>query len=50
VVRDRQPRDKNADTESHPRACYQTGCAYRHDSFVQPTGVRNGDFLDEAEN
>jgi hypothetical protein len=27
-----------------------TGCAYRHDSFVQPVGLRNSDFFDEAEN
>jgi hypothetical protein len=50
MVRDRQPSDKYADSQSYPRACYQTGGAYRHNSFVQPAGVRNSDFFDEAEN
>ena len=32
------------------RTCYQTSGAYRHDSFVEPAGVRNSHFFDEAEN
>jgi hypothetical protein len=50
MVRDRQPGDKHADSQSYPRACDQTGCAYRHDSFVAPAGVRKSHFFDQAEN
>jgi hypothetical protein len=50
VVRNRQPGDKSADRQTYPGACYQTGCAYRHNPFVAPAGVRNSDFFDEAKN
>ena len=48
-MRHRQPGDKHADGQSYPRTCYQTGGAYRHDSFVEPAGGRNSHFFDEAE-
>src|SRR6516165_6875524 len=49
VMRNRQPGDKHANGQSYPRACYQTRCTHRHDSFVEPTGVRSSDFFDQAE-
>jgi hypothetical protein len=50
LQRNRQPGDKSADRQTYPGACYQTGCAYRHNPFVEPAGVRNSDFFDEAKN
>jgi hypothetical protein len=48
VVRDRQPGDKHANGQSHPRTRYQTGSAYSHDSIVEQAGVRNSHFFGEA--
>jgi hypothetical protein len=49
VVCDTYPGDKHAHSQPYPRTRYQTSRAYRHNSFIDPAGVRNSGFFDEAE-